>query len=225
MLKNFCIWLFQNEIIIRTPIFSILSPPETVIHWIDKDTQLKIINEMPKRKQPIFLFLAYHPVRPSEAIALKVKDFDLDNYIIHICRSMSNGEERSRKNKKSYYLPISQSFDKSILKDKLPEAKVFINKDGNRNDIRRMDETWHKAREKAGVPHITMYSGTRHSIASQAVNRGIDLSLVSQALGHSSLEMTKKYASLNVKMLNTIVEAQLRHIDENVKTKSTKNKD
>ncbi|MBF0541672.1 MAG: site-specific integrase [Nitrospirae bacterium] len=209
MLKNFCNWLYQNEIIQRMPIFPTLSPPETVIDWIDKDTQLKIIDNILESQRPIFVFMAYYPVRPSEARALKVKDFDMSNCIIHISRSLSLKEERSRKNKKSYYLPILKSFDNSLLKDKLPEAYVFTSSINQPYTIRRLEKIWHKAREKAGVPPITMYSGNRHSIASQAVNRGVDLSVVSQALGHSNLEMTKKYASLNVKMLDSVMEAQV----------------
>ncbi|MBF0473368.1 MAG: tyrosine-type recombinase/integrase [Nitrospirae bacterium] len=216
MLKNFCNWLNQNEYIARMPIFPVLSPPETVIHWIDKETQLNIINNISENLSPIFTFMAYHPVRPSEAIALKVKDFDVNNKIVHICRTLSLKEERTRKNKKSYYLPLADSFDFEILKNKLPEAYIFTSSINQPYTIRRLEKIWHNAREKAGVPHITMYSGTRHSIASQAVNRRIDLSIVSQALGHSSLEMTKKYASLNVQMLDSVTNptAQLLHINE-----------
>lgn len=98
-------------------------------------------------------------------------------------------------------MPLSDTFDKSMLKDKLPEAFVFVNKHGNPNGSEGIRKLLKKACKKAGVLYINPYNATRHSIISQAVNRGVDLNIVPQALGHSSLEMTKKYATLNVQML------------------------
>ena len=56
------------------------------------------------------------------------------------------------------------------------------------------------------MPYINFYNATRHSIASQALNAGVSLDRISSALGHSSLEMTRRYASLNVQKLLDVVD-------------------
>ncbi len=205
-LKTFCNWLIELEILAKRPKFPVLSPPEPAIEWIDKDAQLKILSCLDIHHRPIFEFMMYHPVRPGEARALKVKDFDLALGEVLIQRAFSLKEVRSRKNKKPYRLPLSASFDSAVLKGKFPDMFVFLNKAARPYTSEGLRKLWHKARVKAGIPSIKLYNATRHSIASQAVHNGVDLSLVSRALGHSSLEMTKRYASVSVRMLRAVVD-------------------
>jgi site-specific recombinase XerD len=58
----------------------------------------------------------------------------------------------------------------------------------------------------AGIPAISLYNASRHSIASQARSQGIELSKIGAALGHSSLVSTQRYASLDVLQLCEIVD-------------------
>ncbi len=225
MFKNFCNWMYKREVILRKPQFPALYPPEPVIEWISKEDQLKILVFIPDYHKPIFLFMFYHPVRPGEARALKVKDFDIENRNVCISKSFSLNEIRSRKNRKPYFLPLSETFNPDMLKDKLPDSFVFTNQNGNPYSDRRLNQIWHRARKKAGIPHIKLYNATRHSIASQAVNEGISLDLVSKALGHSTVEMTKKYASLNTRMLRAIIDGtKMVQIKDFKNDKSLKNK-
>ena len=207
MLKNFCYYLLRREIISRMPFFHVLSPAQPPIIWISKDDQFRIINHIPKRHMPIFEFLVHHPIRIGEAIALKVKDFNITNRSVYICRAFSINELRPRKNKRCYYLPLSSTFNSSILSNKLPEAFVFTNSAGKPyrgNDLRKI---WNRARTKAGI-NIQLKNATRHSIASQALNKGVPLEVISKALGHSSLEITRqRYASMEVERMRVVIES------------------
>lgn len=108
--------------------------------------------------------------------------------------------------------PISKYFGTCILKNKLPEAYVFTYRGKLYNpnilgDIRR------KLIQNSELPHINLYNATRRSIASQSVNSWIGLERISKALGHFTLKMTKKYASINVELLRDIADsAQVVHI-------------
>jgi integrase len=221
-LKNFCYWLFKRDQLLRMPQFPVISVPEKPIRWISKENQLKALSFSQPHHRPIFEFLFYHPVRISEARVLKVKDFNAELGTVYICRAWSGEAIRSRKNKKPYYLPISQHFDLSALKDRLPEAFAFTNKIGHAYTISRLERLWHKARAEAGIPEISPYNATRHSIASQARNQGIELSKIGAALGHSSLASTQRYASLDVLQLCEIVDggAQEGHKSKIVSFKS-----
>jgi len=206
MLKNFCYWMFRRENLLRMPQFPVVSPPEQPIKWITKKSQLKALAFINTHHRPIFEFLFYHPVRISEARALKVKDFNREQGTVLICRAWSGEELRSRKNKKPYYLPLSRHFNPAGLKDKLPEAFAFTNKIGETYTIGRLERLWHAARIKAEIPPISLYNASRHSIASQARTSGIELSKIGAALGHSSLSSTQRYASLDVLQLCDIVD-------------------
>jgi integrase len=206
MLKNFCRWLYRREIIARVPFFPVLSPPEPVIRVITRETQLKILEKISPRHRDIFRFLMYHPVRPSEACALKTKDIDLVNGIVEISRAFGHKHElKPRKNKKPYHLPLSNTFDPSVLRNKLPEAFVFVNSYGKPFCGNRLRKIWTAALIKAKVPHINLYNGTRHSIATDAVMRGVDKNRISQALGHSTASMADKYVKAKVDILRDIV--------------------
>jgi len=224
MLKNFCYWLFRRDQLLRMPQFTAISVPEKPIKWISKESQLKALSFIDPHHKPIFEFLFYHPVRISEARALKVKDFNAENGTVYICRAWSCEELRSRKNKKPYYLPISRHFDLSALKDRLPEAFAFTNKIGEHYKLRKLSILWQKARIAAGLPEISLYNASRHSIASQARSQGIELSKIGAALGHSSLGSTQRYASLDVLQLCDIVDggAQEGHKSKIADIKSLK---
>ncbi len=206
MLKNWCHWLQDRDILLRMPKFPEISPALPAITWTTKEVQLKILAAIPEKDWPIFHFAIYHPIRPGELRALRVKDFLLDQGMVQISRAFSLEEERSRKNKRPYYLPLAATFDRSVLRGKLPEAFVFLNAIGRPYTATGLRKIWQRACKNAEVPYINFYNATRHSIASQALNAGVPLDRISQALGHSSLEMTRRYASLNVQKLRDVVD-------------------
>jgi integrase/recombinase XerD len=211
-LHNFFAYLHRREAIHRIPVFPIITPPEVPIACISRSDQEKTLEYL--KKHPIFSFMVYHPVRPGEARALKVKDFNLQDMTVHIERAFSLKELRSRKNRKDYYLPIAGAFDISVLKNKLPEAFVFTNQEGRPYKAENIRRIWHKACKKAGTPHIKLYNGTRHSTATDALKKTSSLYLVSKLLGHSSMKMTEKYARHDVEILRGITDttAQVQHI-------------
>jgi len=59
------------------------------------------------------------------------------------------------------------------------------------------------------VAYSELYEVSKHSFGTQKANEGIPLSMLTEWFGHSSEEMTKKYAKLNIvdafrKMQNVI---------------------
>ena len=62
---------------------------------------------------------------------------------------------------------------------------------------------WRRAAKKAGVT-VSCYEGTRHSLASQAINRGCPDGKISKMLGHKSSASTRRYAKLLTESLKDI---------------------
>ncbi len=55
---------------------------------------------------------------------------------------------------------------------------------------------WGKAVKAAGLPHISLYAGTKHSFATDAVRRGVPERYLQTFLGHRNVESTRRDSRL-----------------------------
>ena len=60
------------------------------------------------------------------------------------------------------------------------------------------ENAWKSVRKKMGLEKDTQFvlHALRHSCASRLVNKGVDLYVVKEWLGHSTIQVTEKYAHL-----------------------------
>jgi len=56
---------------------------------------------------------------------------------------------------------------------------------------------WHNACAAAGVPHIKLYEGTRHSAATEWKRQGADDRTLQKILGHADRRSVERYARLS----------------------------
>ena len=205
-LKNLFNTAYRNEIIERMPSFPTITVPEyTGWKWIDAETQIKILTALPDADKAIFVFLFLHGCRPGEARALKLKDIDFIPRTVRIRRSFSlNVLRETTKQKKENVIPLHPEFMpyiEDVIKTSLPEAFLFVNKrTGKPYNDETLRKIWHRALKKAGLEdsRLRLYDASRHSFASQLVNAGIPVNVISKLLGHSSVKMTARYAHENI---------------------------
>ena len=55
---------------------------------------------------------------------------------------------------------------------------------------------WSSAVVAAGLPHISLYEGTKHTFATDAIRRGVPERHLQTFLGHRNVESTRRYARL-----------------------------
>lgn len=196
-LHNFFKWLKRLDFIDDVPSFPIITIDRKTPRWIDRATQISIINEMPKLDRPLFLFLAFQGVRPGEAVALKVKDVDIENERFIITRTISNHKIRERVKSKVVKPRAINPLIIGMLQErcagKHPEAFVFTWKGARPYTYNRALEIWNTARDKKKVD-VSLYEGTRHSLASNLLKDGAALKAISDILGHTDIKTTLKYA-------------------------------
>lgn len=187
------------EILEKAPIIPKISVPEPPFNWCDMETQEAILREIPRIHWPIMWFIAKQGVRPSEARALHWEDLDLKNDVVCIRRAFSLNDLRmTTKGKHADWLPLHPEVKRLTLE--LPRGIsgfVFTYK-GRHYSESMMRKLWKAACKKLGITGLSLYQGTRHSVASDAVQRGLSLYDVMDALRHKDIRTTMKYSHLEM---------------------------
>lgn len=149
-----------------------------------------------KRDKTLFAVYAYTGIRKSEALALKISDYDSVSRILHLSKS-------KRSSKTSQIIPtiLSQILDKYLLEERLKlitrdydSLPLFPGKKLNKKlSSRQVSNRFQRWKRISGIrKNLTIHS-FRAAYASQLYKKTKDPLLVSYALGHSSFETTKRY--------------------------------
>jgi len=167
------------------------------VHWIEPETQSKILDCIRDIHRPIYMFMMLSGVRPSEARALRWQDVHMDKQEIIIAKTLDyKGALVPVKGKKILPLPMTKALCALFQNiEKTLSPHVFPNPLTGRLYRRdAMDKIWRKACKKAlGGQVIPLYQSTRHSFASQLVNAGIDIAAVQRLLRHTDARTTRRY--------------------------------
>jgi integrase/recombinase XerD len=184
-----------------------LKEPENILPTFT-DAQVKlIVNWRPKaedfygrRLHLLALLLLDTGARISEALGLRVSDIDLDNMLL-----MLNGKGRKQRLVPFSFL-LRKALHRFIADFLKPDSLLFATQVGIQ--VRRMTalRSIKLLCENLGFdpPARTLHS-FRHCFAANYVRRGGSVFHLQKMLGHSSLEMSRRYASL------TTVDLQAAH--------------
>jgi hypothetical protein len=96
--------------------------------------------------------------------------------------------------------------------DGLRSDLLFVER-GRRLSEARVDRAVAKVAQAAGIGHVSPHQ-LRHTLATQAINRGMTLEAIAALLGHRSLDMTLRYA----KIANRTVADEYFAVTEKVET-------
>lgn len=174
---------------------------EPVIKWLPETRQMAIINAIPEDHRQIFLWLKYHLRRPSEACALKWKDYDAINDAWIIRRTISaRAEVDSTKTGTIHIIKNHPGFIVGSIG--LLDDYVFKNSTARRPGHRYTNESlntkWKRACIKVGES-IDLYSGLKHSSCSQYINEhGLSIYDIQAITDHKRLDSVRKYAKVEL---------------------------
>lgn len=135
-------------------------------------------------------------MRQGELAALRWKDVDLNAGRIIVRQNFVRGRMGTPKSGKPREIPLGNDLLSALKRHRhLRGELVFCTGDGR---LLRPDECktplWRACR-KAGLRKIGWHA-LRHSFASHLVMKGVPLVAVQQLLGHSTIQMTMRYAHL-----------------------------
>jgi integrase len=148
--------------------------------------------------KPIILLALNTGLRKGEIFSLKWSNVNLSSRQITVTSQLS-------KSKKARYIPLNDQAH-NALKQWHSQAHdndlVFYGREGNQiNNIRK---SWTTLLKEAGITGFRFHD-LRHDFASQLVMKGVDLYVVKELLGHSSIQVTERYAHLAPKQLEDAV--------------------
>ena len=138
-------------------------------------TTAQVLEAIPEEHKPIFYWLKYHLRRPAEAMALHRIDYDQEQDVFIVRRSISNRQFMNRtKTGAEHVVPCHSDF-KPFL-EQLPKdlRQFFFTCQASRTEGKRythsiLNRLWREACNVAGE-NIDLYSGLKHSSCSQYVN-------------------------------------------------------
>jgi integrase len=205
-LHVFMVWLKGNGIIKEVPAFpEIKGYVEKQYRAMEYDAQVEVLDRIPKHHKDIIHFLMETGIRPAEACAMIVENVNPFNGTAVIERTFSKNRLRhTTKQKATRIIPLSDVALSIIIrniKDKLPTQFLFINPTTGTHYL--SDTLWRIWRNYAGT-EASLYQGTRHSFGFQLAQHN-DIEKVRELMGHSTVEVTKKYAKVKITTLRDIV--------------------
>jgi integrase len=203
-------WAWRNEDLPKVPPFPKLTYTLPEIEYLTLDQQESILEAIAQRHRPIFQFMMEYGVRPGEARALQ-KDCLENGYVI-IRRAFSENELKTTKTGTIRRYQITPYFQE-VLDNIQPHlsAFVFVREDGKPYTGKNLNKIWHEACKKVGIK-IKMYNGVRHSLGCQLLDMGCDMDLVRDQLGHTKMEMTRRYAKRSKQTLADALMARRKKV-------------
>ena len=145
-------------------------------------------------------------LRAGEILNLRLEDIDIKNSVIHI----RNRKDFKTKNRKDRDVPIMASFKpylekyiqtwvdcrKKKVEKRKPEQMtyLFCKEDGKR--ILSLKKAFGTFMGKAKLENVCIHT-MRHTFASHLVMSGVNLKVIQEVLGHSSISVTERYSHLS----------------------------
>jgi site-specific recombinase XerD len=158
-----------------------------------------IITAIENKKHRLLISLSYGAgLRVSEAIALKVKDIDLEELTIHIKGAKGNKDRISMLSEK-----IRNDL-KEFINTKSAEDFVFESNRGGKLDERSAQKVFENALKKTGIRKDATFHSLRHSFATHLLENGVDVRYVQELLGHANIRTTQIYTKVTNPALKNI---------------------
>jgi integrase len=198
--------LLDREEIRRIPRFPWPKVPEHSPQILPPDAVDAVLREIPEERRGPFFAMADMGLRPGEVRALDVAHFDFGDGWLTVSKAVKGARLdspiRETKTGAVRRVPASDRLIRWIghhvdPRGRLTQTPLFINPaTGTRYTHSAFRRTWERACVRAGVPRVSLYEGTKHSFATDAVRRGVPERVVQRMLGHRDVTSTRRYAKL-----------------------------
>jgi integrase len=190
---------WDREYVDRNPCRGVRLLPENNkrVRWLTDDEEKKLLGACAVHLRPIVLTAIHSGMRKGELLSLTWGDIDFDQRLVRV-------RAENSKTHKTRYIPMNDTLY-ATLKEIAPSSDawgaalpVFAHSesDTQRKGPRRGVRTaFEAACRRADVTDLHFHD-LRHTFASRLVQAGVALNRVGELLGHSTLQVTMRYAHL-----------------------------
>ena len=172
---------------------------DEVNHILDDVKPEDIPSKRPYRDKAIFELLYATGVRCSELTNIKIGDIDFTNKTIRIF-----GKGRSERmvlfgNKAKEKVKIYMKNERPLVQQQ--KEALFLNYRNEKLTSRSVQRIIEMFRKFLNIGRNVTPHKIRHSFATHMLNRGVDLRIVQELLGHKTLSSTEKYTHVSLDQL------------------------
>ncbi len=198
-IKAFYRYLYREKLVNANPAANVKAPKKNknLPEFLTEKEIKKILGYVTNRRDRAILELLYASgMRISELCGLNFADLNLDENEITVFGK--GGKER--------IVLISNPAREYLLKyvenrGITPEAPVFTSVHGYRLLPRQVHRIIKKAVEEAGLTKKVSPHTFRHTFATRLLEKGADLRVVQELLGHASISNTQVYTHVSLERL------------------------
>ena len=172
-----------------------LRVPPQPFDYLNPDEMETLLDHAEPLIRPIVLTAVQTGLRFGELTALEWQDVDLGRRMLIVRRGVVRGRLGTPKSNRERRLPIPVRT--STMLRELPHTHNLVFPDPNGTFVShgRARAALHRSCAAAGLRHIGWHA-LRHTYASLLASRGAPLRVIQQLLGHSTIQMTERYAHL-----------------------------
>lgn len=164
--------------------------------FLDFEESNRLLKAMDDEWRTMVLVALRTGMRMGELIALRWQDVDLVAGKITVRQNAVKGKIGTPKSGKEREIPLSNEAVSALKSYRhLKGPLVFCTSEGRMLKYTELRHPLWRACKKAGLRPIQWHA-CRHTFASHLVMRGVPLKAVQELLGHSTIQMTMRYAHL-----------------------------
>lgn len=207
--RAFFRYILRERKIKLNPFEHILTPKQgkRLPSFLYPEEVIKLFNEVNLkhkngRRDIAILELIYASgMRVGEIVKIKLDDMDLANgeILVH-----GKGDKERVVLIGSHAIISIKSYLEFRVKPPKEEKTLFLGRSGSRLTSRSIERMIRKYARKAGIAKRVTPHTLRHSFATHLLERGADLKIVQELLGHSSLSTTQIYTHLTKEKLKSV---------------------
>jgi integrase len=195
----------KRGLIVAVPEVEWLKAPRGDFDFLDFEEAERLVKAADGEWRTMILLGLRTGMRQGEMLALRWQDVDLVAGRIVVKQNYVRGEIGTPKSGKPREIPLSDDLRAALKSHRhLRGEYVFCNMDGKLLTKGECKHPLWTACKRAGLRLIGWHV-LRHTFASHLVMRGAPLKAVQELLGHSTIQMTMRYAHLGPEIVRDAV--------------------
>jgi integrase len=196
VLRRMLVIARKRGLIAAVPEIDWLKIPPEEFDFLDFDEADRLLAAVDEDWRTMVLVALRTGMRMGELIALRWQDVDLVAGRITVKQNAVKGRLGTPKSGKAREIALSNDTVSALKAHRhLRGPLVFCTMDGGMLKYTELRHPLWRACRKAGLRPVQWHA-CRHSFASHLVMRGVPLKAVQELLGHSTIQMTMRYAHL-----------------------------